>query len=40
MAIYPHGMVRPWVWRTGMDYGGARGKGEKDKNEKAYFDKG
>jgi hypothetical protein len=40
MVMNPHCMVRPWAWRTGMDHGGARSEGEKDKNEKAYFGEG
>jgi hypothetical protein len=40
MAIHPHRIVRPWTWRPGMDYGGARNEGKKNKKEKTYFDKG
>ena len=40
MAMNPRCMVGPWAWRSGMDHGGARNKGKKDKREKAYFDEG
>jgi len=40
MATDPHRMVMPWAWGVGMNHGGARNEGEKDKKDKAYLDEG